>query len=151
MGNTNKATRQNANRKVVSGIKKHLSGSVTLTATVSVDYGVTVSSVEFRVDGAAIATATTAPYSISWNTATVSDGTHSASQTFTFTIQSGTVAAPKIAAIPTQAMQTIGSLTVRVLRLGTTLVDGGWVTSISLTDTFDAGWSSATLTLVPGV
>ena len=30
MGNTNKATRQNANRKVVSGIKKHLSGNVTL-------------------------------------------------------------------------------------------------------------------------
>jgi hypothetical protein len=30
MGNINKATRLNANRKVVSGIKKHLSGSVTL-------------------------------------------------------------------------------------------------------------------------
>jgi hypothetical protein len=60
----------------VSAPAGNLSGSVTLTATVSVDYGVTVSSVEFRVDGAAIATATTAPYSISWNTATVSDGTH---------------------------------------------------------------------------
>ena len=30
MGNINKATRLNANRKVVSGIKKHLSGNVTL-------------------------------------------------------------------------------------------------------------------------
>jgi hypothetical protein len=30
MGNTNKATRQNANRKIVGAIKEHLSGSVTL-------------------------------------------------------------------------------------------------------------------------
>src|SRR5271163_2793369 len=30
MGNTNKATRQNSNRKIVGAIKKHLSGSVTL-------------------------------------------------------------------------------------------------------------------------
>ncbi len=30
MGNKNKVTRQNANRKVVSGIKMHLSGNVTL-------------------------------------------------------------------------------------------------------------------------
>ena len=41
------------------------------------------------------------------------------------------------------------SVTVRVLRLGTTLVAGGWVTSISLTDTLAAGCSSRTVTLVP--
>ena len=39
---------------------------------------------------------------------------------------------------------------VRALRLVVTLVAGGWLTSISLTDTFDAGCSSSTLRFVPG-
>jgi hypothetical protein len=53
-----------------------VSGTVTLSATASDDIGVL--GVQFYVDGAAIgAEDTTVPYSVSWNTATVSNASHS--------------------------------------------------------------------------
>ena len=51
-----------------------LRGSVTLSATAS---GIpAVARVEFLVDGAVVATDTTSPYSVSWNTASKPDGAH---------------------------------------------------------------------------
>jgi Bacterial Ig domain/CHRD domain len=56
-----------------------VSGTVTLTATASASstYGLTVTSVEFLVDGTLVGTATTSPYSVMWNSTTVSNGSHS--------------------------------------------------------------------------
>jgi hypothetical protein len=52
-----------------------IAGTTTLTATATDNVG--VSSVQFKVDGAAIgAPDTTTPYSVSWNSTTVGDGTH---------------------------------------------------------------------------
>jgi mono/diheme cytochrome c family protein len=71
--------------------------SVTLTASPQAPSGATVSQVEFLIDGASVGKATTAPYSIQWDSTTVADGAH----TFTATVldsqgQSGTSAAVSI-------------------------------------------------------
>ena len=52
-----------------------LSNAVTLSATASDNQG--VSRVEFYVDGAKVGTATSAPYSLNWDSKTVANGTHS--------------------------------------------------------------------------
>jgi peptidoglycan/xylan/chitin deacetylase (PgdA/CDA1 family) len=53
-----------------------VTGSATLTASASDAKGIT--SVQFKVDGVNVGTAdTTSPYSITWDSKTVSDGTHS--------------------------------------------------------------------------
>lgn len=51
-----------------------LTGTVTLSANASDNVGVT--RVEFLVDGLAVGSDTTAPYALSWNTATVANGGH---------------------------------------------------------------------------
>ncbi|MFY0571307.1 Ig-like domain-containing protein [Archangium lansingense] len=51
-----------------------VSGVITLAATASDDVG--VARVEFQVDSTVIATLTAPPYTVSWNSATVLDGTH---------------------------------------------------------------------------
>ena len=51
-----------------------VSGNVTITATASDNVGVT--SIEIYVDGALKATGTTSPFSYTWNSATVTNGTH---------------------------------------------------------------------------
>ncbi len=51
-----------------------LTGTVTLSATASDDVGVT--EVKFYVGGTAVATATSAPYSVSWDSASVSNGAY---------------------------------------------------------------------------
>ena len=51
-----------------------VSGAATISATASDD--VSVSKVEFYVDGTLLLTATSAPYSASWNTTAVSNGAH---------------------------------------------------------------------------
>jgi peptidoglycan/xylan/chitin deacetylase (PgdA/CDA1 family) len=51
-----------------------LSGTVTLSATASDNIG--VNHVDFLVDGTVVGTLTIAPYNYSWNSASVSDGSH---------------------------------------------------------------------------
>jgi len=55
-----------------------VSGTTTLSATAAATTtGATITSVQFQVDGTNVGTAdTTAPYSYSWNTSSVSNGTH---------------------------------------------------------------------------
>ena len=59
-----------ANGAVVSG---------TVTVSASANDNVAVASVEFLLDGVAIGTDTTSPYSVQWNTVTTSNGTHALS------------------------------------------------------------------------
>jgi CHRD domain/Bacterial Ig domain len=56
-----------------------VSGTVTLTATATASstYGLTITSVEFLVDNTSVGTATKSPYTVSWNSTTVSNGDHS--------------------------------------------------------------------------
>jgi endonuclease G len=56
-----------------------VSGTVTLTASASDDVGVT--SVDFAVDGTVVATATGAPYSVTWTSSSVWNGPHSITAT----------------------------------------------------------------------
>ena len=56
-----------------------VSGSVTLSATAADNVGVT--RVDFRVDGATLGSGVAAPYSFTWNSRAVADGTHVVSAT----------------------------------------------------------------------
>src|SRR5712691_11517493 len=54
-----------------------VSGTTPVNASVSIVGSLTVSSVQFRLDGANLgARDTSAPYSVSWNTTTVGNGSH---------------------------------------------------------------------------
>ena len=57
--------------------------TVALTASPVAGMGVTVTKVTFMVDGASIGTAGMSPYTVQWDTSTVSDGTHSLTATVT--------------------------------------------------------------------
>ena len=57
--------------------------TVALTASPVAGMGVTVTKVTFMVDGASIGTASMSPYTVQWDTSTVSDGTHSLTATVT--------------------------------------------------------------------
>ena len=54
------------------------SGTIALTATASAStaYGLTVSKVDFLIDGTLVGTATTSPYTVMWDSTTVTAGTH---------------------------------------------------------------------------
>ena len=56
-----------------------VSGTVALTATASASstYGLTVTSVAFLIDGTAVGTVTSSPYTYMWNSTTVTKGSHS--------------------------------------------------------------------------
>jgi hypothetical protein len=56
-----------------------VSSTVPLTATASASstYGLTVTSVEFLIDGMAVGTVTSSPYTLMWNSTTVTKGSHS--------------------------------------------------------------------------
>ncbi len=56
-----------------------VSGTVALTAMASVSstYGLTVTSVEFLIDGTMVGTVTSSPYTYMWNSTTVTAGSHS--------------------------------------------------------------------------
>jgi Bacterial Ig domain/CHRD domain len=56
-----------------------VSGTVMLTASASASstYGLTIMSVEFLVDNTSVGMATKSPYTVSWNSTTVSNGDHS--------------------------------------------------------------------------
>jgi mono/diheme cytochrome c family protein len=51
--------------------------TVSLTAMASAGTGVTISRVDFMVDGTVIGSAMMSPYSVKWDTSTVTDGAHS--------------------------------------------------------------------------
>jgi peptidoglycan/xylan/chitin deacetylase (PgdA/CDA1 family)/sulfur relay (sulfurtransferase) complex TusBCD TusD component (DsrE family) len=54
-----------------------VTGATDLTANAAADTGASVTKVDFSVDGTVVGTDTTAPYSMSWDSATVGDGSHS--------------------------------------------------------------------------
>ena len=57
--------------------------TVTLSATPVAGMGVTITKVIFMVDGTTVGTITTSPFTVQWDTTTVTDGTHSLTATVT--------------------------------------------------------------------
>src|SRR5690349_12536708 len=53
-----------------------VTGTVSVQGHVTIVGGLTVRSVQFKLDGANIGTDTSAPYAINWDTQTASNGTH---------------------------------------------------------------------------
>src|SRR5579863_8666494 len=74
-----------------------VSGTVALTATASASstYGLTVTSVEFLIDGKVVGTVTSSPYTYMWNSTTVAAGSHSLTATVTDSA-AGTATTPAI-------------------------------------------------------
>jgi Bacterial Ig domain len=59
------------------GSGSNVSGTIPVSASVTIVGALTVQSVQFKLDGANLGAAdTTAPYSVSWNTRTASNGSH---------------------------------------------------------------------------
>lgn len=74
-----------------------VSGTVTLTATASASatYGLTITQVEFMVDGTSVGTAMTSPYTVAWNSTMTANGNHSLTATATDSVN-GTATTPAI-------------------------------------------------------
>ena len=97
-------------------------GTVALTATASASTmnGLTVTRVDFMIDGTIVGTATTSPYTVNWNSTTVTTGNHSltakvtdsANDTATtpaITITVSNMAAMSVAMAPAQIFPAPGS------------------------------------------
>jgi len=74
-----------------------VSGTVMLTATASASTanGLTVTRVDFMIDGAIVGTANTSPYTVSWNSTTVTKGSHTLTAKVTDSVN-GTATTPAI-------------------------------------------------------
>jgi Bacterial Ig domain/CHRD domain len=66
---------------------------VTLTSSASAMDGLTISSVEFLVDGKSVGTSSVSPYTVTWNSTTVTDGTHQVTAMAMDNATSGTASA----------------------------------------------------------
>ncbi len=146
-----------------------LSGTVTLTATAAAAGTYMVDSVQFRVDGTAVGTAdTTSPYAYSWDSTTVTDGTHqitaivtdSAAQTttsaaVTLTISNNgsfalTLAADQLFPAPVTSASGSGTITVNKISgaaSGTVTLSGVTPTGVELGDAYAGAVSVAAVTL----
>ncbi|MGC1729848.1 MAG: CHRD domain-containing protein, partial [Steroidobacteraceae bacterium] len=74
-----------------------VSGMVTLTAmaSASATYGLTITQVEFMVDGTSVGMAMTSPYTVAWNSTMTANGNHSLTATATDSVN-GTATTPAI-------------------------------------------------------
>jgi hypothetical protein len=68
---------------------------LTATASAATANGVTVTRVDFMIDGTIVGTATTSPYTVSWNSTTVTKGSHSLTAKVTDSVN-GTATTPAI-------------------------------------------------------
>jgi hypothetical protein len=68
---------------------------LTATAAASTMNGLTVTRVDFMIDGTIVGTATTSPYTVSWNSTTVTKGSHSLTAKVTDSVN-GTATTPAI-------------------------------------------------------
>ncbi len=74
-----------------------VSGTVALTATATANatYGLTITEVEFMVDGTTVGTVMTSPYTFNWNSTTVANGMHSVTATAVDSVN-GTATSPAV-------------------------------------------------------
>lgn len=148
-----------------------VSGMVTLTATATASstYSLTIMSVVFEVDGTSVGTATSSPYTVSWDSTKVANGNHSitaiatdsASDMMTSTAVSVNVQNPAAATamapgqlFPTPASSASGVARVTVEResggvSGNVAVSGMTARAVTLNEAFAGASGDAVLALVP--
>jgi mono/diheme cytochrome c family protein len=142
--------------------------TVRLNANASAAGGATVSRVDFMVDGAVVGTATAAPYAVSWDSTTVSDGSHtltgkvtdSKSQTATSTGAAFKVdnnpaftvalAAGQVFPAPSSSATGTAALGVKLATgaaSGKVTLSGVTAAAVTINEAFAGGTGSAILTL----
>jgi len=148
-------------------------GTVALNASAAAATGASVTRVDFLIDGTSVGSATAAPYSVNWDSTTVSDGTHmftasvtdnmaqtTASTAVSVTVQNtmalnATLAAAQIYPAPTSTATGTASLTVKLgsgAVSGTVTVSGLTASGVSINEAFagNSGTSLITLTANSG-
>jgi len=149
-----------------------VSGTVALTATASgsMTYSITVSRVDFFVDGTMVGSATTSPYTVNWDTTKVADGSHSVTATVTDS-RSGTATSPAVmvtvkntaaASVPMSPAQIfpaprssasgMASLTVKLetgAARGTVELRGLTATAVTINEGFAGSSGAAVIRLTP--
>jgi hypothetical protein len=148
-----------------------VSGMVTLTATATAasTYSLTITSVQFDVDGTSVGTVMSSPYTFSWDSTKVANGNHtitaiatdSASDTMTspgitVSVQNAAAAAAMAPEqlFPTPASKASGAARVSVEResgavSGSVTVSGMTARSVTLNEAFAGASGDALLALVP--
>jgi len=142
--------------------------SVTLSASASAAAGLTVTRVEFLVDGTSLGTATAAPYSVSWDTTTVGDGQHMVTATVTDSMNqttttpalsvtvdnnpafSVTLKPSEIFPAPTSSATGTASLKVKLANgaaSGKVTVSGVTATAVTINDAFAGNTGASLITL----
>ena len=127
-----------------------VSGNVTLTASVSGSPAAT--QVVFKVDGTAVATLTASPWSYSWNSASVANGSHSITAAATNTCGTTTSAAVAVTVSNTAPTYSIsGTVTTGGTGLSGVLVSTGSSTVTTAADgTYTiSGLANGTYTVTP--
>src|SRR6184192_1589994 len=147
------------------------SGTIALTATASAStaYGLTVSKVDFLIDGTLVGTATTSPYTVMWDSTTVTAGTHmvtgkvtdSANDTattpavsFTTTGHAAltvTMTSAQILPTPSSSASGTAHITVKLetgAMRGTVMLSGLTATAVTINDGFAGATGPRVITLV---
>jgi len=141
---------------------------VKLTASAAAMGGASVTQVDFLIDGASVGTATAAPYTVSWDSTTVSDGNHtltgkvtdSQSQTATSAaisvavknnpVFSVTLAAAQIFPTPSSSASGTANLTVKLgsgATSGKVTLSGVTGTAVTINEAFAGATGASLITL----
>jgi CHRD domain-containing protein/Big-like domain-containing protein len=142
--------------------------SVKLTASAAAMGGASVTQLDFLIDGASVGTATAAPYTLSWDSTTVSDGNHtltgkvtdSQSQTATSAaitvavknnpVFSVTLAAAQIFPAPSSSASGTANLTVKLgsgATSGKVTLGGVTATAVTINEAYAGATGASLITL----
>jgi hypothetical protein len=143
--------------------------AITATATAGVGYSLTIASVQFFVDGTSVGTAMTSPYTVNWNAAMATNGSHSLTAKATdnmndsttstavmVTVTGGVAAAAMSSAqiFPTPGSKAAGMARISVAPdtgavSGTVTVSGMTARTVTLNQGFAGSTGEAVVTLTP--
>jgi hypothetical protein len=154
-----------------SGATVHGTVALTATATASATYSLTIKRVDFMIDGTNVGMATTSPYTVNWNSASVGNGSHTVTAKATDSANgtatsSGTVvtvsnaAAMALALEPAQIVPAVRSSASGMAHLiveletgatrGRVLVSGMSATAVTINAGFAGATGERLIALAPG-
>jgi hypothetical protein len=118
-------------------------GTGTLSATASAASGLSVTRVDFKIDGSVVGTASTSPYTVMWNSTTVSKGNHTLTATVTDSA-GGTATTPAITiTVQNMANFAVAMSAAQIFPMPTSSASG----EANLTVDLDSGATSGKVTL----
>ena len=142
--------------------------TVTLTATPSTAGGASVTRVDFLIDGTIVGTATTSPFTVSWDSTSVTDGNHALTGTVTDSksqtgasaavtiavknnpVFSVTMAAAQISPAPSSTATGTANLTVKLANgatSGMVTLSGVTATAVTINEAFAGTTGAGVITL----